>query len=116
MGGISSISLAVKSVSGAVELTQSLTSTVPVTSRSASSGRGPKHQHVAALGERQSIGGGVGVVARPLVVAAVGDQPLVRRDVAADRRHRMLRVEGVGRAALGERAGGVLESVPSAFR
>ena len=38
LGGISSISLAVKSVSGAVELTQSLTTTVPVTSRSASSG------------------------------------------------------------------------------
>ena len=105
-----------KSVSGAVELTQSLTSTVPVTSRSASQGRGAKHQDVAALGERQPVVGGVGVVAGPLVVAAVGHQPLVRRDIAADRRHRMLRVERVSRVALERADGGSLESVPSAFK
>ena len=89
MGGISSISLAVKSVSAAVEQIQSLTSTVPVTSRSAASGAVRKTSDVAALGERQPVVGGVGVVAGPLVVAAVGHQALVRRDVAADRRHGM---------------------------
>ena len=63
-----------KSVSAAVELTQSLTVTVPVTSRSAEgahSGRPPRRDARRA----EAIGGRVGVVAGSLVVAAAVIKP-----------------------------------------
>ena len=75
-----------------------------------------KHQDVPALGERQPIAGGVGVVPRPLVVAAVGASTpgstrYCRRSSARDASGRMCR-------SCGSKAtcGGSFESVPSAFK